>query len=317
MKIREIYDMAISMGIAADPRGEEAVRKELTKLQQTYDKLDDDEKEFFDVESLTNPYADSRILFGDEDQDIKKVICGVDMESGEIAVVAMLNSRGAKIDLIWAHHPEGGALAALPEVMKLQSGVVAAAGVLPNVAEGLLDQRIKEVDKSIGVVNHYRSVDSARLLGIPMICIHTPADNLVTQYITNYMKNAAPDTIGDLIKLLKEVPEYRQAAINHNPPRIVAGTKDRTAGKIFVDYTGGTSGPKEFLEKLCDAGISTVLCMHATDGMVEEAKKVQLNLVIAGHMASDSLGLNLLLDQVERRGVEIVAAAGLIRHQRD
>jgi len=317
MKIREIYELAIAKGIAADPRGEEAVRKELTKLKKKYDKLDDDEKEFFDVESLTNPYADSRILFGDEEREIKKLICGVDMESGEIAVVAMLNSRGANIDLIWSHHPEGGALAALPEVMKLQSGALAAAGVLANVAEGLLDQRIKEVDKSIGVVNHFRSVDSARLLGIPMICIHTPADNLVTQYMTNLMRDEAPDTIGDLIELLKEVPEYRFSAINHNPPRIVAGTKDRTVGKVFVDFTGGTSGPKEFMEKLSDAGISTVLCMHATDGMVDVAKDMNLNLVIAGHMASDSLGLNLLLDQVEKRGVEVVAGAGLIRHRRD
>ncbi len=317
MKIREIYDLAIASGIAADPRGEEAVRKELAKLNKTYDKLDDDEKEFFDVESLTNPYADSRILFGDQDREIKKLICGVDMESGEIAVVAMLNSRGVNIDLIWSHHPEGGALAALPEVMKLQSGALAAAGVLANVAEGLLDQRIKEVDKSIGVVNHFRSVDSARLLGIPMICIHTPADNLVTQYMTNLMRNEAPDTIGDLIKLLKEVPEYRFSAINHNPPRIVSGTKDRTVGKVFVDFTGGTSGPKEFMEKLSDAGISTVLCMHATDGMVDVAKDMNLNLVIAGHMASDSLGLNLLLDQVEKRGVEVVAGSGLIRHRRD
>jgi len=39
-------------------------------------------------------------------------------------------------------------------------------------------------------------------------------------------------------------------------------------------------------------------------------------VVIAGHMASDSLGLNLFLDELEQRGVEIVPCSGLLRISR-
>ena len=97
---------------------------------------------------------------------------------------------------------------------------------------------------------------------------------------------------------------------------IVAGSADRYAGKIFVDMTGGTGGPKEYYRLLSEAGISTVLCMHAGKDVITEAKDCHLNVVIAGHMASDSLGVNLFLDQLEARGVEIVPLSGLIRVKR-
>jgi polysaccharide deacetylase 2 family uncharacterized protein YibQ len=41
-----------------------------------------------------------------------------------------------------------------------------------------------------------------------------------------------------------------------------------------------------------------------------------MNIVIAGHMSSDSLGMNLWLDELEKRGIEIVPCGGLIRVSR-
>jgi len=54
--------------------------------------------------------------------------------------------------------------------------------------------------------------------------------------------------------------------------------------------------------------------------MKDDSHKVvtehNLNVVIAGHMASDSLGINLFLDELEKKGVEIVPCGGLIRVSR-
>jgi hypothetical protein len=42
-----------------------------------------------------------------------------------------------------------------------------------------------------------------------------------------------------------------------------------------------------------------------------------LNVVVAGHIASDTLGLNLLLDEVEKGGaLDIVGASGFERIRR-
>jgi hypothetical protein len=231
-------------------------------------------------------------------------------------VVDALNQRGAGIGLLLAHHPEGSALAALPDVMHLQSGYMASVGVTPNLAESLMDERIKEVRKSIGVSNHLRAVHSASLLGLAFMCVHTPCDNLVNKFVGDFLATEQPPTLDDLCKCLRKIPEYRYSAEQRNPAHIVNGSGSYSVGKIMIDFTGGTSGHKDNMKALAEAGISTVICMHATEGMLESAKKARLNVVIAGHIASDNVGLNLYLDRLEAAGVEIVAGSGLVRVKR-
>ena len=205
----------------------------------------------------------------------------------------------------------------LPDVMNLQPGALAAMGVLPNIAESLMESRAKEVEVSVGVANYERVVDAARLLGNTMMCVHTPCDNLVTGFMTRLMEKEAPGgTLDDVCKLIRSVPEYAYSAKCGNPPNIVAGSPSRTAGKIFVDFTGGTGGPKEYVKALSDAGISTILCMHARKEVIDLAKETHINVVIAGHMASDSVGLNLFLDRLEAAGVELLPCSGFTRVSR-
>lgn len=317
MKLREIYELAIEMGKNADPRGLKAVQKDLDKAKKTFDKLDEAEKAFFDQDALFNPYADSRILSGDPETEVKKLFTGVDIESGEAAVAAVMNLQGAKIDLLLAHHPEGAALAALPEVMAMQGAHMAGHGVLPNIAESLMDERIKDVDQSIGVSNHFRAVHSAALLGLPFACIHTPCDNLVNKFLKDYLDQEQPETLEDLCKAIRRIPEYRFSSENHNPPRIICGSPGYSVGKVYVDFTGGTSGHKDSMRALSASGVSTVVCMHAREEQIKVAKEARLNVIFAGHIASDNIGLNLFLDQLEAKGVEIVPASGLIRVSRN
>lgn len=94
------------------------------------------------------------------------------------------------------------------------------------------------------------------------------------------------------------------------------GSKSRRAGKILVDMTGGTGGSEDAYGKLSQAGVGTLLVMHIGEKHRKEAEKNHVNVIIAGHMASDSLGMNLLLDGLEEKGVEIVPCSGLTRHKR-
>jgi NIF3 (NGG1p interacting factor 3). len=122
-----------------------------------------------------------------------------------------------------------------------------------------------------------------------------------------------------VVKLLEEIPEYQKSIRNGLPPKILSGSEDSRAGKIYVDMTGGTEGAKEIFEKQAAAGISTLVGMHFSEEALEMAKKANLNVIVAGHIASDTLGLNLLLDQVEKEmgeKLEIVGISGFerIRH---
>lgn len=316
MRIRDIYETAVRKGMAADPRGEKGVRKLLARREKDYADLKESEKKDFDRETLRNPYSDTRVLYGDPDQDVQGVLAGIDMEVGEILLADRLREKGKRIDLIISHHPEGKAMAALYDVMHIQEDELHQLGVPINVAEGLMAGRISEVERRFMPLNHNRAVDAAALLNIPMMCVHTPADNLVQDYLTRYFAKNAPETVGDIVKLLKEIPEYKEGMKRKAGPKIVVGSEKRRAGRIFVDMTGGTSGARESYEKLATAGVGTIVGMHMTEDHRKEAEKHHINVVIAGHMASDSLGLNLFLDELVQRGVEIIPCSGLLRVSR-
>ncbi|MFZ5647206.1 MAG: NGG1p interacting factor NIF3 [Bacillota bacterium] len=316
MKLKEIYELAVAMGIEADPRGADKVREVLEKEKKKYEDMKEEDRKDFDTEALTNPYGDTRILAGDPDREVKRALVGIDMEVGEVLLADRLTEKGTAIDLIISHHPEGKALAALHKVMHLQEDILARAGVPINVAEGIMSARIGEVKRGLMPLNHNRAVDAARILDYAFMSVHTAADNLVTTALQGRIDSRKPETVNDVIKLLKEEPEYAEAAKSGAGPAVIVGSKDRRAGKIMVDMTGGTSGSEDAYGKLSQAGVGTLIVMHMGEKHRKEAEKNHINVIIAGHMASDSMGMNLLLDRLEAAGVEVVPCAGLIRHRR-
>jgi len=56
--------------------------------------------------------------------------------------------------------------------------------------------------------------------------------------------------------------------------------------------------------------------MHQSEEHKKEAESANINVVVAGHISSDSLGVNLFLDELEKQGVEIIPCGGLIRIKR-
>jgi hypothetical protein len=123
-------------------------------------------------------------------------------------------------------------------------------------------------------------------------------------------------TVEGLIDMLKSIPEYREAVLHGLGPVIFEGDGARRTGRIMVDMTGGTSGPSGSLSKLAAAGLGTIVGMHMGEEHRKKAKEEHLNVVIAGHTASDSLGMNLIIDEYQRQGVDIVACSGFTRVSR-
>ncbi len=82
--------------------------------------------------------------------------------------------------------------------------------------------------------------------------------------------------------------------------------------------TGGTEGSKEIFEKYVQSGVSTLVGMHLSEEHLKNAKKANLNVVVAGHISSDVLGLNLLFDEVEKEGkLKFVSISGFERIRRN
>jgi hypothetical protein len=317
MKLRKLYETIISRGIEADPRGKKSVLKSLEKAKKQHEGMKKDEKKYFDKDKLTNPYADSRILNGTGDEEVTTALVGIDIGTAEILLADRLSSKGKKVDLVIGHHPGGKAYASLYDVMGMQAEIFNKFGVPINVAEGLLEGRMKEVQRGVSPANHNQAVDAARLLDIPFMCAHTPADNHVVTFLQKLIDRKKPDTVGDVLDILNDIPEYQEASRNNAGPTLFTGSKSRSAGKVFVDMTGGTGGPKEIYEKLSASGVGTIVGMHIGVEHRKLAEEHNVNVVIAGHIASDNVGMNLLFDSIQQKGrLKILECSGFRRFSR-
>ncbi|WP_400240108.1 hypothetical protein [Methanomethylophilus alvi] len=320
MKIYDAYKLAIQTGIDHDPRPRSEIDLVLSKAKKAYDALDDDKKELFDTESLWNPYYDCRFSWGEDiakEKEAQRLMWGVDISTAEVLLADRLREKGEEIDAVVCHHPLGKSRNPFPKVMWMQTDIYHDCGVPINVAEGLMKPRMDEVLYNVGGDNFNRAADAARLLGIPMFNIHSAADNMVQEYLENKIKEAEPKRLQDVIDLLMTEPEYRYTAKLNDPPKIIIGDKESRCGGIIAKMTGGTSGPTGIYEELAKAGVGTIVGMHFPNSAVEACRKCHMNMIISGHMSSDSLGINLICDVWEKHGIEVFGTAGFSRFSRN
>jgi len=288
MKLSRFYDLVIKFGLDRDPR----------------------------PRGKRRTFADSKILNGPLDAEVKKILVGIDIESAEILLADRLRSSEG-LDMVLSHHPEGKAYAGLYQVMQVQVDVLKKIGVPVKVAQELLDERMREVERRVLPQNHTRAVDTARLLNMPFMCAHTPADNHVYAYLRKLMESRRPRRVKDIVDILLDIPEYREAEKSLAGPRIILGNPNASVGKILFEMTGGTEGPKDVFDKLYKAGVRTLVSMHLSEEHFKKVKDNNLNVVIAGHISSDNLGLNLLLDRVvKEEPLQIIGCSGFNRVRR-
>lgn len=319
MKLKKLYERTIQIGIDADPRGRKAIEKLLKKKADAYKKLEAKEKEYADEERTWNPYADSRIINGNGDEEIVRIAVGIDIETPEMLLIDRLREKGERIDAVMIHHPEGRALGDLEKVMPLQIDIMAQVGVPVNHTEAQLRPRMERIWRAIHADNLFRTERAAELLGIPAFTCHTVTDNLVWGMMEEGICAKEYDDLGAILNALREIPEYSYYAKKGNPPIIVNGSERSRPGRIVAtEFTGGTNGPEEFLENQSRAGVGTILSMHVTEKTLEEARKHHVNMIQCSHMASDAIGVNLLLDklQKEEKKLDVLPISGFIRVKR-
>ncbi len=99
MRLKDMYEAAFRAGMAADPRGEAGVGRVLAKARKDFDKLPEDKRWEFDQERLVNPFADTRILYGDPETEVSSILVGIDLEVGEVLLADRLREKGRPVDL--------------------------------------------------------------------------------------------------------------------------------------------------------------------------------------------------------------------------
>lgn len=251
--------------------------------------------------------ADSGVLV--PGQGIKKIAFGIDVEVGEV-----LLARELGVDCIITHHPEGLHMVNLFQVMENQIDRMVEAGVPINKAQKILAERKEQVERSLHISNYDRAVTAAQLLGIPFVGIHSPADFLAQKVVQKHLDykviSNTKASVKEVIEALTELPEYQKTPAG---PKVRVGDEKSYAGKVFVTFAGGTGGGAKVFKAYFEAGIGTLVVMHVPDDVVKEVREQNIgNVIVAGHMASDSIGINQLIRDFQEAGLEVIRFSGVI-----
>jgi hypothetical protein len=291
MEWKKIFDAGISMGHECDIRNIDAPG------------------------SYCSGYPDSAIIHGDTARQIYDAYIAVDAGVPEILVVNELNKQGKKIDGIITHHPAGEGSYRLAGVAAIQKYNWVRHGADPKKADRIYKKMIREEMAGIRAGNHLKTGNAAGFLDIPLMCLHTPVDNIVQAFFEDIADKSDFLTTGDIMEYVSNLPECRSASSNGDGPYIIGDSK-AAPGKIMVDMTGGMDPDSSIFPLLKKAGINTLIAMHYSQDNISSIKNNGINAVMTGHMASDSIGLNIYCDRLENMGISTVYGPGFYRHKR-
>lgn len=265
--------------------------------------------EALQLAKLSEQPQDTGILH--EGKEVKRVLMGIDMETPELILAKELG-----FDAVVSHHPHGGSPTVdFSKVMNVQIDKMVEFGVPINRAQKALKKKQLSVDIGSHVSNYDRVGSAAKLLDMPYMNIHLPADLISERTIQTHLDeqfgNSPKTKLGDIIRSLKALPYYEDVLAG---PVIRVGSENDFAGKIAVLFAGGTNGGADVYKAYFDCGVGTIVAMH----MPEDVKKAVEeqgygNVIVAGHMASDSIGLNVIIEHWRSLGVEVVKMAGILK----
>ncbi len=245
-----------------------------------------------------------------EGKNIKRVLIGIDMETPELILAKQLG-----FDAVVSHHPKAEtAIVDFAKVMDVQIDKMVEFGVPINKAQKALAKKQKSVDIGKHVSNYDRNASAAKLIGMPYMNIHMPADIIGQKCIQGYLDDEFNDkpkaTLQDVLNKLNELPIYKNAIAK---PIIRVGQSNSYAGKIAVLYAGGTNGGADVYKAYFEAGVGTIVCMHVPEDVIRAVVEQNIgNVIVAGHMPSDSIGLNFIIEEWEKAGLEVVKMSGIL-----
>lgn len=262
-----------------------------------------------ELSGLTEIPADSAII--NPGEDIKKVLIGVDMTEPELLVAKQLG-----YDLVISHHPHTGS----PEinfhkVMLRQIDKMVEFGIPINKAQKALSGTLSTIERGRHATNYDKVASFAKLIGMPYMNIHMPCDiiteNFLQAYLLQKLHNNPKATLNDILQLLNVIPEYQNSIVK---PVIRVGSADDYAGKIAVLMAGGTNGGEKVYKAYFEAGVGTIIAMHIPNDVRQAVIDQNIgNVIIAGHMPSDSIGINIFIKKLEELHIDVTAMSGIVR----
>ncbi len=233
-------------------------------------------------------------------RDIQKVMIAIDVGTAEL-----LMAKSLGCDAVIAHHPIGVASVNFHKVFGRHMDYMVEHGVPRKIAL----EATKKLTERVETRNHadiYSDVvGAARALKMPLVNIHQPCDEYMRKTILEKIKSGKVQYVSDIVKSVSSIPEFRHAATR---VRVRHGSEKNRAGHWALVIAAGTNGGYSVAKAYFTHGADTVIYLHVDYGDLTKMREENLkgNLVVLGHLAGDSLGLNALGNGLEEIGLETV-----------
>lgn len=317
MTIQDLYLFAIERAMALEPRGKAGMQEYLSERRREYEALGEEEKRSYDVERLRNPFGDTRMLVGDPQTEVRRILCGVNIDSGELLLADRLADKGRPVDLVVSHHhsAQGGGTGCREDIMWGQMAMLTAFGVPEHVADKLIrPQALVPNQRS----TDYRFNQIAEALGMPLMTIHGPADLYLYQEGHRVIREEQPRTVGELVEISDSWQEVQWLRERGQGTQIAVGEAKNPLGRVYCCFYGGWNPTPAVFEALCDAGCGTLWVVVTSEELNEVARRRNASIVVTPHMPADNYGLNRLFDDAEAEfgEFEVVETGNFVRVRR-
>ncbi len=240
---------------------------------------------------------------------ISHVLLGIDVGTSELFMARQLGYHA-----VIAHQPAGYA-GPFWEVYRLHVGQMVAAGVPREVAEEAVAGRIAGFEAAAQRENYDHVASVARLLETPFLNIHSPLDEVgrrIMQATVDEALAANPAaTVADLRDALLRLPEFAAA---RTQMQVALGAWDAPAGRTIVSHGAYTNGGYHVARAYLSHGVDTICCIHfpLEDAQRLAAEGVRGNILVMGHIAGDSVGINPYVARLRAEGLEVTTFSGVI-----
>lgn len=238
-----------------------------------------------------------------EGRNITKILFGIDAGVPELFLAQKL-----RYDAVISHHPQGGsAVINFHKVFERHVQQMVEAGVSLTEAEEAVRKKEGALEVEMHSRNYDHTVSVARLLKMPYMSIHSPLDEIgrrrMAQQVMLATEKNPEATVGDVVAALRKLPEFREAQTDI---KIHLGKASNGAEKVVVSHAAGTNGGYEVAKTYFKHGVGTLIYIHISPADLEQLRKDHVgNLIVTGHIASDSVGINPFILALEERGVSV------------
>jgi hypothetical protein len=246
-------------------------------------------------------------------ENVRRILLGIDIEQKDLRL-----ARDRAFDLVLAHHPLRWT--AFLGVMDRHEALMTAAGVPAARAERASRENRAFWEALADSAHAEREAGGlcalAEKLDLGLMNIHLPCDEMGRRVLQEQADGLAPSgTVADLMGRYASLPEIRAAGEGVS---LLCGDPDARLGRTVVIHAAGVNGGYPVANALFESGTDTVVYIHFfSDEQADRLRKEgKGNLILTGHYGSDSLGINPLVDELERRGMEVVCCNRMVRIKR-